>query len=216
MGTAGVDCLPTGENPGMVRSAQLYLNHTDETGGIYPDLYLDDVVVQVTDGHNLVGNPNFEAGLPDGWSLSGGSSTLSVSSTVAHGGTHSLQQATRSLPSAGPRYALPIGAARYAISFWVQHGGAQTHDLILQPTYTCVGGALTMPPPIKTLAAVPGHMWMQLSGTAVFPPANAPAGCKLSSAAVYVQHEGTACGTGTGQVECPDLFIDDASITVAP
>ena len=46
-----------------------------------PPLYLDDVVVTVTDGHNLVGNPNFEAGLVDGWSLSAGSSTLTISTT---------------------------------------------------------------------------------------------------------------------------------------
>ena len=62
---AGVDCLPTGATPGVVRSAYLYLNHLDTVPAPYPPLYLDDVVVQVTDGHNLVGNPNFEAGVAD-------------------------------------------------------------------------------------------------------------------------------------------------------
>ena len=39
------------------------------------DLYIDDLVVQVTDGHNLVGNPNFEASATaiDGWGVSSGS-----------------------------------------------------------------------------------------------------------------------------------------------
>jgi hypothetical protein len=215
--TAGADCLPNGSPAGLVRSATLYLNHTMDTTAPYPDLYLDDVVVQVPDGHNLVGNPNFEAGPVDGWSLSGGSSVLSVSTTVGHGGTSSLHQASRSIPSAGPRYALPTGAARYNISFWVQHTGTQMHDLMLQPTYTCISpaGAVT-PPPITTVANVAGNTWTQLMGTAVFPPADAAVGCKLSLAAVFVRHEGTACGAGAGQVECPDLYIDDVSITLTP
>ena len=70
----------------------------------YPDLYLDDLVVQVTDGHNLVGNPNFEAGLADGWSLSAGLSTVTIDSTAAHGGTKSMHQTGRSIPAAGPRW----------------------------------------------------------------------------------------------------------------
>ena len=32
-----------------------------------PDLFMDDVVVQVSDSHNLVGNSNFEGGFTDGW-----------------------------------------------------------------------------------------------------------------------------------------------------
>jgi hypothetical protein len=66
------------------------------------------------------------------------------------------------------------------------------------------------------MMAVPGNTWTQLTGTAVFPPADAAVGCKLSLAAVYVRQDGTACGTGAGQVECPDLYIDDVSITLTP
>jgi hypothetical protein len=66
------------------------------------------------------------------------------------------------------------------------------------------------PAPIVTAMAVPGNTWTELKGTATFPPADAPPGCKLLVAAVYVRHEGTAC---TGP--CPDLLIDDVSITVA-
>src|SRR5262249_19597650 len=49
------DCLAGG---GVVKSALLYLNQQTAapTPDQYPNLYLDDVVVQVTDGHNLVGN----------------------------------------------------------------------------------------------------------------------------------------------------------------
>ena len=210
---SGVDCLPTGATPGLVRASTVYLNQFDDMTSAKPPLFLDDVVVTVTDGHNLVGNPTFEAGFTDGWSLSAGSSTLAISTTIAHGGTKSLRQSSRSIPSAGPRYALPTGAARYNISFWVQHAGTMPRTLMLQPTYTCVGGSAVLPPAIATVPDVAPNVWTQLTGIAVFPPANAPAGCRLLLAAVYVQHDGTACGSGG--VECPDLLVDDASVTIA-
>lgn len=47
------------------------------------------------------------------------------------------------------------------------------------------------------------------------PPASAPAGCKLTQAAVYLQQEGGTCGADGG-IECPDLYVDDVAITVAP
>jgi hypothetical protein len=214
--TAGADCLPTSATPGQTRLATLYLNHTTDTVAPFPDLYLDDIVVQVTDGHNLVGNPNFESGGTDGWSLSAGSSSMSVSSTVGHGtSTHSLSDASRSIPAAGPRYALPIGAARYQFSFWVKHNGQQTHDLMLQPTYSCITPAgVVSTAVIGAVLSVSPDTWTELKGSATFPPPDAPAGCKLNSAAIYVRTDGTACGTGTGQVECPDLYVDDVSITL--
>jgi hypothetical protein len=211
----GTDCLPTAATPGQVRVATVYMNHTVDTTAPFPDMYFDDLVVQVTDGHNLVGNPNFESGGTDSWSLSTGSSALSVA-TVGHGtSTHSLRDATRSVPAAGPRYALTTGAARYAFSFWVKHTGTLAHDLMLVPTYNCITPATAVtPPPIAAALAVPPDTWTELAGTGTFPPADAPAGCKLQTAAVYVRTDGTACGTGTGLVECPDLYVDDVSITL--
>ena len=198
-----VDCLPTGAAPGVVRSAfALPQSRRWTLPTPYPNLYLDDLVVQVTDGHNLVGNPNFEAGLADGWSLSAGSSTVTIDSTAAHGGTKSMHQSGRSIPAAGPRWLLPTGAARYAhfvlgaAHACPQGGDTQaTYDLMLQPTYNCINmpAPTTLPPPIGTVTAVPKDTWVELKGTATFPPADAPAGCKLSLAAVYVRHEGTAC-----------------------
>ena len=212
------DCFANGATPGLVKTAMLYLNQTQAAGSpvAMPDLYLDDVVIQVTDGHNLIGNPNFEAGFADGWGVSNGMSTLMISTTVGHGGTHSLWDTGRTVTTAGPRYALPIGAARYSVSFWVEHNGVRTHDMVLMPTYACVGGSVVTGPPVTTLPAVAGNTWTQLTGTVTFPPINATAGCKLSQASVYVQQETGTCGSGTGQVECPDLFLDDASVTIAP
>ena len=82
---------------------------------------------------------------------------------------------------------------------------------MLQPTYNCVTptGPMT-PPAIATVTAVPKNTWVELKGTATFPPADAPTGCKLSLAAIYVRHEGTACSG-----PCPELFVDDVSITLA-
>jgi hypothetical protein len=211
------DCDPNATPPGLVKVAVVYLNHVmNPTPVALPNLYMDDLVVQVPDGHNLVGNPNFEAGLPDGWSVNGGASPLAVSATVAHGGTHSLGQSGRTTTSTGPRYVLPIGTARYNLTFWVEHNGTAPHDLTLQAAYTCIGSAQVLPPPIHTASAVAGGTWTELSGTLTLPPANATPGCVLAQAAVFVTQEPGTCGTGSGQVECPDLFVDDVSITVAP
>ena len=88
------------------------------------------------------------------------------------------------------------------------------HDLVLQPTYTCLGGTAQYPPPIATATQVGGNGWNTLSGTVTFPPANAAAGCKLTAAGIYMQQEGSTVLCATG--ECPDLFVDDVSITLAP
>jgi hypothetical protein len=211
------DCDPNATPPGVVKSSLLYLNHVmGPTPVALPDLYMDDVVVEVPDGHNLVGNPNFEAGVTDGWSQNGAASTLAISATVAHGGTQSLWQSGRTTTSSGPRYTLPIGAAAYKFSFWVQHNGAATHDLTLQAAYTCLGSAQVQPPPIAKASAVAGGTWTQLTGTLTLPPANATPGCNLSQATVFVTQEAGTCGTGSGQIECPDLFVDDVSISLAP
>src|SRR3954466_11670209 len=67
------DCLATATPPGVIKSALLYLNQSAVGTPVdFPDLYLDDLVVQVADDHNLIGNPNFEAGVTDGWSVATG------------------------------------------------------------------------------------------------------------------------------------------------
>jgi hypothetical protein len=53
-------------------------------------------------------------------------------------------------------------------------------------------------------------------GALTLPPANATPGCELAQATVFVTQEAGTCGAGAGQVECPDLFVDDVSITLAP
>jgi hypothetical protein len=211
------DCFPNATPPGVVKSATLYLNQiSTATPTALPDLYIDDLVVQVTDGHNLVGNPNFEAGTTDGWSVNGVGS-LAASTVYAHGGTHSLAVTTRGTTASGPRYALPLGAGEYNVVFNVHHTGATAHDLVLQSNYTCLQGPLTLGPIIATVPAVaPGATtWTQLTGTVTLPPAGAPPNCRLTEAAIYVQQEAGTC-TGAGQIECPDIYVDDVSITLGP
>jgi hypothetical protein len=170
------------------------------------------LVVQSTDGHNLIGNPGFEAGMIDGWSTTSGSSTLSVSSTTSHGGQYGLWQAGRTLPSDAVVYALPLGAARYAASLWVLQSGTDIHQLALLPLYSCIGNPTVYFGAPSAAVTTPPGQWTRLSGTFVFPPAAAPAGCVLSQASVvFGQAETGTCGS---TVECPDLFVDDASITL--
>ena len=197
----------------------VYLNQTNTipTPGVaFPNLFLDDVVVTpVAPGQNLVGNPNFEAGVTSGWSASGGG-TLVIDNTVYRSGTGSLALTSRTATYAGPSWTMPIAPAKYNITVYGLHNGGLPHDLILQPTYTCVGGTAQYPPPIVTASQVGGNGWNTLTGTVTFPPASVAATCKLAAAAIYLQQEGGTCGSGTGQIECPDLFVDDVSISLAP
>ena len=227
------DCFanPTvvGALPGLVRSAVVLLDEDMTDSPVpgkttFPDFYVDDLVVTVDDGHNLVGNPNFEAagGFVDGWSTNAadvsGTAMLSVSTTQHNGGMKSLWEQNRSLWNVGIRYALPIGAADYAVTFYVMQSGVTSHKLQLWAAYSCLGdpaGSVRKRALTQT-SALPTGTWAALSSTAVaFPPSDAKSGCKMTGAAFWVtQVEQGPCGTGTGQVECPDLFLDDASIAL--
>ena len=76
------------------------------------------------------------------------------------------------------------------------------------------GTTITIVKPAGGDAVVPAHQRVdflaQIDGR--FPPANAPAGCVMSQASLALgQAETGTCGS---TVECPDLFVDDASITL--
>jgi len=212
------DCLPA--MGGVVKLARLVFNSDAGSSGTPPDLFVDDVVVQVADGHNLVANPGFDSPfITDGWSTGGAAApaALSISSTQFKSGTASLSMTGRPLPTSGPTYALPIGALRYNVSVQALHTGTSTHSLVLQPTYTCLGGVATTASPIATVAAAPGGTWTPLAGTVTLPPADAPPGCRLTAATVSVrQSETGTCTASGGALEGPDLYIDDVSITLAP
>jgi hypothetical protein len=227
MWSIGADCFANGLSgslPGAVRSAVVFLNEASGDTHL-PNFYIDDLVVTVTDGHNLVGNPNFEAGLADGWGTNtsssgvGGSASLSVSSAQFNtGGKKSLSLSGRTVWNAGIRYPMPIGPADYATTFYVMQTGATAHQLQLVAAYNCLGDPANSirQKTVATTSPLPTGQWTPLSANAVaFPPSDAPKGCKMTNASFWVtQVEQGACGTGTGQIECPDLFLDDATITL--
>ncbi len=212
--------------PGLVRNAVVFLNEDAGDNPVagttaFPNLYVDDLVVTVTDGHNLVGNPNFEAtgGYVDGWSTNSmGSATLSVSTAQHNGGKNSLWEHNRSLSITAMRYALPIGAADYAVTFYVMQSGVTSHAIQLWAAYSCKGdpSGSVRTKAITQTAALPTGSWAPLSSGAVaFPPSDAPKGCQMTGAALWVtQADQGTCGTGSGQIECPDLFLDDATIAL--
>jgi len=216
----GTDCLGPS---GVVRSAALYLNQPDPSTGtpptptVLPDLYMDDVVIQVPDGHNLISNSGFESGYIDGWAASATPSLLQPTATQKNGGNYSVWLSKRAATTTGITYALPTGAARYHVSFAALHTGTMPHPLVIQPAYTCSGGTQKLGPQI-TLPGTGGNpglvdpnTWVTLSGTITLPPANEAAGCIMSQASLTLQQGDTgACST----VECPDLFLDDASVTI--
>jgi hypothetical protein len=208
-------CYPTG--PGLVKGATLYLNQIEDPADgpvAYPTLYVDDVVVTVPDGHNLIGNPNFDAGLTSGWASTTGK--LGVSTTAFHTGTRSLSLTMRPGASAGFKYQLPTGPARYTVTFWAMQTGTMGHQLQLQPSYTCIpasgGTAVTLNAAPSTPVQADPNAWVQVTQTFVMPPVDAPAGCVLSQASVTLQQADTG-GTCAGG-ECPDLYLDDASLVI--
>ena len=146
---ANAPCQPDNATPGVVRSARIYLNQTACGRPPFPNLFLDDVVIRpAAAGQNLVGNPNFEAGTTVSWAQTGG--TLGISTTVFKTGLRSLQVTGRNQPYQGPRWNLPLGAAKYNVTFNGLHSGSFPHDLVLQPHYLCAGGTDVYPPPIAT------------------------------------------------------------------
>jgi hypothetical protein len=213
--TSIADCSPTANPPGVVKDAIIYLNQDTAMPGMpvaFPDFYVDDLVVQVLDAHNLVGNPNFETMAPEGWAING-VGTLGISMM---GGSYSLGLTGRSTSTTGHKYFLPLGPAKYNVVFNVLHTGTAPHNLVLVPTYTCLGGSVVTGSAFASVTSAAANAWVTLSGSLTMPPANASAGCRLTQAAVHVQQEAGTCGTGAGMIECPDLYLDNVSITLAP
>jgi hypothetical protein len=214
-----VTCQPGAATPGQTNSMYVYVGQTSEVtvvdGGtevLRPNYYMDDVVITVTDGHNLVGNPNFESGSTAGWGNNGGG-TLQTTTSAFNSGMKSLELAGRSATSNGPSMTMPLGAAQYDVVFYAMHDGSVPHNLILTQQYTCKGSSAQYVS-IATASNVSAGQFSKLSTTVTYPPANAPSGCLLTTAGIYVQQEQGTCGTATGNIECPNIYIDDVSITL--
>ena len=127
----------------------------------------------------------------------------------------SLQGSGRGTPAVGLLYPLTIGAADYQISLYAMQSGTVQHTLQLQAGYTCLNDGSNVYTDTLAIQYAQPLTWTPLTSTYAFPPHRAPkAGCKLTSAALQVtQGDGSGLSCGT-QVECPDLFVDDVSITL--
>jgi hypothetical protein len=233
--TVGVppSCFPDGMGnktvPGDVKNAVVFLQdstNSDPTlpGGSYPNFYIDDLVVTVPDAptHNLDGNPTFESGNIDGWATTGTGATITVNTTgmYAHNpGTNSkssLELTNRTNPGTGLKHPMMLGAANYLITLYAMQTSvtSTSHALHLLGVYTCLGDSAIHSDEIAIQYGT--TVWTPLTGVMAFPPHDAPQGCKLTSASLWVTQAdvgtATACGTGAGQIECPDIFVDDVSI----
>ena len=200
--TPAGDCSSAGTTPGGVKLARIVVNRTRERRPRrVPDLFMDDVVVQVSDGHNLVGNSNFEGGFTDGWTA-GGASVI-ISSTIAKTGTHSLAVTGRTTTTVGPTYAMPLGAAEYNVVFNALHTGANPHDLVLSATSACLGGhrrSRPRPPPHPVSLPIPGP---EIGGTIALPPPDAPWAASSTDAAIASPTEG---GSGRRRDRVSGIF----------
>jgi hypothetical protein len=99
------------------------------------------------------------------------------------------------------------------ITLYAMQNGT-SHTLHLLGVYTCLGDSVVHSDEIAVQYGTTA--WSPLTGVMTFPPHDAPQGCKLTSASLWVTQAdvgtATACGAGAGQVECPDIFVDDVSI----
>lgn len=180
----------------------LYLQQVG--GTVYPDLYLDDVVVKAVTVPNLAGNSGAETvntatpSAPFDWGgFNGGTLTSSVAQY--HGGAKSAAALGRTGIGQGLAFAVPTGAGRYAISVWAYQTSGADAKLWLQAVTACA----TTEYPLLASPVVPSATWTQLSGTLTLPP-----GCKSVQAYVVQASDATAT--------VADLFLDDASIVAVP
>ena len=205
----------TGVLPGLVRTAAIFLNENmddqpvpDTT--IFPNFYVDDLVVTVTDGHNLVGNPNFEAA--GGYCRRVNASVYGLGVAQREHGPaqrrkNSLWLHSRSTWNMAIRYAIAHRRRGLRCHF-LRH--AVGGDCARRPA---VGGlqlpwqspvpARSRTKAITQTAQLATGNWLPLSSGAVaFPPSDAPKACEqMTGAAFWVtQADQGTCGTGSGQL----------------
>jgi len=145
-------------------------------------------------GTEILTNGNIESGTT-GWSVFG-SGSLSVNTSVVHGGARSLSITGRTAAWNGPRQTVTsrlTSGKSYTTSLWVRtQSGTATAKVTLQLTAGGTTSYVTLAP----AAAVNSSAWTLLTGTATLSWSGT-----LSSANFYVE---TASGTSS-------FLIDDAS-----
>lgn len=180
---AGTLAVPTG-----CTTVQLYVQQGG--GSTFPDIFVDDLVVNAESPFNLLGNGDAELGTSD-WSPFGAG--LDVTTAVVHGGSQAIVASGRTASWQGPSHFLPTGQGAYAVSLFARQDSGASVELMLSAKLVC-NGAETF----STIAAAnaASGTWVELAGTL-----NVPAGCTTVQA--YVQQNGGS--------SFPDLYADDLS-----
>jgi carbohydrate binding protein with CBM4/9 domain len=141
-------------------------------------------------GVNLITNSGFETNTT-GWSVFGGSATITSTTAQAHSGTQSLVITGRTQPYQGPQYSvlsLATPGASYSLSLWGKLPSSNsTGSLTVTLHYTCNGGTSAGENYFTWVAtaAASASSWTQFSGVQTFPAC--AGGGSMSAASLYVE-----------------------------
>ena len=178
---AGTLTIPAG-----CTGAVIYLQQFG--GSVFPDLYVDDLVVKPVAVTNLSGNPGFETGT-GGWFAYG--TGISQTAAFVHGGAAAGVSSGRSADWMGPAFAYPTGAGQYSASVYALQNSGADLPFILTAKTTCNGADSY---PTVAVANGPSGAWVNLAGNFTV-----PAGC---TAVELFLHQ-------NGGSSFPDIYVDD-------
>ncbi|GAA4158346.1 endo-1,4-beta-xylanase [Gryllotalpicola daejeonensis] len=203
--------------------ANMYLDSTVASGAAYPNVLIDNVTITGPAGSGGTGgtgstctyptgdtivSSDFESGDADGWVARAdgkGSATVSVTDTLAHGGTHSLEASGRTDQGQGVGHdvtCLLEPGQTYEFSGWVRFAaGAPTDDVWLSLANTA--GGSTSYTTLGQFTNVTNTGWAQLDQKFTMPASS-------DSALLYVETKYYSDGSA-GNVS--DLYFDDLSIS---
>jgi hypothetical protein len=153
-------------------------------------------------GTNAVTNPDFESATDAGagWSTQFGGGTFSVSSTIAHCGTHSGEISSRSAYYDALSTPISTTAGTYAVALWVLQDGTSTLQMTIQGYAVC-GGAqfINLSPSSNGFPFILPNTWTFVSGTLTI-----PSGCTAVN--LVVAQDGA-------QSSLPDVYVDDVFVS---
>ncbi len=140
-------------------------------------------------GGNLISNSGFETNT-SGWSVFGGSATITSTTDEAHSGNRSLLISGRTQTYQGPQYSvlsLITPGDSYSMSVWGRLAGSSTGSLTVTLHYTCSGGSSAGEKYFTWVAtsAASASSWAEFSGVKTFPAC--AGGGSMTEAAFYVE-----------------------------
>jgi endo-1,4-beta-xylanase len=172
--------------PAGCTAAQVYVQQFD--GATFPDIYVDDLVVNAISVTNFSGNPGFESGT-SGWYTFGG--PLAQTTAFVHSGSFAGLNSGRSASFMGPAFSYPTGAGSYSASLYALQNSVANLPFVLSAKLSCNGSDSF---PTVATANGPSGTWVELAGTFTV-----PSGC--TAVELFLQQSGGA--------PFPDIYVDD-------